>query len=309
VHRFITLTYIQLKGADLTGASLSRAWINGDLIAANFLETNFTGADLTGADFSSANLTRADMSSVRFNNTRLARATISNTTLTGATLSNSNFDDVDVREFCDAKRLKHLSPCSIDCHTVMKSYRHPKLKQFITDCGVPEIFAEYMIDCARACDEPLLRSLMRSTFISYGGPDEAFARKLYKTLRAHQVIVFFFPETATVGERIDNEVFRRIQEHDRILLICSRFSLDRPGVINEIQETLDREARDGGATYLLPIMLDDYVLTGWRESYPELAERISRRIIADFRKAKRSRAAFDTAVERVLGALKRQPVA
>ena len=148
----------------------------------------------------------------------------------------------------------------------------------MTDCGVPEIFATFMIDCAQASSASLMKTLMQSTFISYGGPDEAFARKLYETLRAHNVTVFFFPETALVGERIDNEVFRRIQEHDRVLLVCSRQSLDRPGVINEIQETLDREARDGGATYLLPIMTDDYVLTGWRDRHPELAERIGREL-------------------------------
>jgi hypothetical protein len=165
-----------------------------------------------------------------------------------------------------------------------------------------------MIDCARASGEPLLRSLMQSTFISYGGPDEAFARKLYEVLRSHGTIVFFFPETASVGGRIDDEVFRRIQEHDRVLLICSRNSLDRPGVLNEIQETLDREARDGGATYLLPIMLDDYVLSGWRKSHPKLAERVGRRIIGDFRGAKRSKRAFDAAVTRVIDALKTKRV-
>jgi hypothetical protein len=45
-----------------------------------------------------------------------------------------------------------------------------------------------------------------------------------------------------------------------VLLLCSRHSLNQKGVLNEIQETLAREARDGGASYLLPIMLDDYVL-------------------------------------------------
>jgi len=145
---------------------------------------------------------------------------------------------------------------------------------------------------------------MQSTFISYGGPDELFARRIYDALRAHKVPLFFFPETARVGERIDNEVFRRIQEHDRVLVLCSRDSLNRAGVISEIQETLDREARDGGATYLLPIMIDDYVLTGWRDTHPELAERVRRRIIGDFRKTKRSKRVFDAAIARVVDALK-----
>ncbi len=87
------------------------------------------------------------------------------------------------------------------------------------DCGVPEIFAEFMLECARASQGSVLSALMRSTFISYGGPDESFARTLYEALKAHKVVTFFFPETATVGERIDNEVYRRLQEHDRVVLV------------------------------------------------------------------------------------------
>lgn len=299
------LTHVQFKGADLTGACLSRARNNAtDLIGATFVETNFNKADLTGACLAMANCARADMTSAWFNNVTLAETNFSGVKLTGAKLSSAYFDDVDVSAFCDARGLEHLGPSSIDCRTVMKSYLHPNLRPFMTDCGVPEIFATYMIDCARASGDPLLRSLMQSTFISYGGPDELFARRIYDALRAHKVPLFFFPETARVGERIDNEVFRRIQEHDRVLVLCSRDSLNRAGVISEIQETLDREARDGGATYLLPIMIDDYVLTGWRDTHPELAERVRRRIIGDFRKTKRSKRVFDAAIARVVDALK-----
>jgi hypothetical protein len=145
--------------------------------------------------------------------------------------------------------------------------------------------------------------MMQSTFISYGGPDEDFARKVFDSLKKMGVVVFFFPETARLGERIDSEVFRRIQEHDRVLLICSKESLERPGVTHEIRETLDREARDGGATYLLPITLDDYVFSGFRERHSDLAERLSRRIIGDFRGTKRSRRDFDKAMHRVADAL------
>jgi hypothetical protein len=299
------LTYVQLKSADLTGANLSRAAINAtDLIGATFVDADLSEADLTGACMARADCRRADMTSTRFNNVTLANANFSGTRLTGARLSSAYFDDVDVSSFCDARSLEHLGPSHIDYRTVIRSYLHPNLRRFMTDCGVPEIFTTYMIDCAHASGDPLLRSLMQSTFISYGGPDEKFARRIYDALRAHKVPLFFFPETARVGERIDNEVFRRLQEHDRVLLLCSRDSLDRPGVISEIQETLDREARDGSATYLLPVMIDDYVLTGWRASHPELAERVGRRIIGDFRKTRRNKGAFDAAVARVVDVLK-----
>src|SRR5579864_2379265 len=303
------LSYVQFKGADLTGSRFIKATINGsDLIATNFTDVDMRGTDLTGSHLGNADCTRADMRRCLFNNVTLTRARFHETRVDEARLYHAHFCDVDVRTFCDARTLVHGGDSSVDARTVIQSYQHPGLKSFMTACGVPEIFATYMIDCARALGEPLLRALMQSTFISYGGPDEAFARKLYNALRSHGVVVFFFPESATLGERIDNEVFRRIQDNDRILLICSKDSLDRPGVLNEIQETLDREARDGGATYLLPVMLDDYVLTGWHAAQPELAERIGRRIIGDFSKAKRSKANFDTALERVIDALKRKRV-
>ena len=56
----------------------------------------------------------------------------------------------------------------------MKSYKHDGIKAFLLACGCTGSVRGSLIDCARAIEEPLLRSLMDSTFISYGGPDEAF---------------------------------------------------------------------------------------------------------------------------------------
>jgi hypothetical protein len=303
------LTSVQLKSADLTKANLESASINAtDLIGATFVDANFRNSDLTGACLLRVNCTGADLSLAWLNNATVSDVNFTNAILNETRISSVKFHDVDVRRFCGEKTLQHRGPSSIDARTVIRSHSHPNLKQFMLDCGEPELFATYMIDCARALDEPLLRMLMQSTFISYGGPDEKFARKLYDRLRAHQVVTFFFPETATLGERIGNEVFHQIKEHDRVLLVCSEHSLDRPGVIHEIQETLDREARDGGATYLLPIMIDDYVLNGWKKTNPDLAERISSRIIGDFREGTRSKHKFDAAMERVLDALKKKPL-
>jgi uncharacterized protein YjbI with pentapeptide repeats len=300
-----SLIHVQLKGARLIGASLDHASVGAsNLIAADFSHATLRNADLTGATLMSANLTNADLTLAWFNGTSLGEAILEGANLTRARLSHAHLFDLDARPLCSARRLKHESPSFLDARTVMRSYNHPGLKQFMIDCGVPPIFADYMIDCASAIGESLMSKLMQSTFISYGGPDEAFARRLYESLRSHQITVFFFPETARVGERINSEVYRQIQAHDRVLLVCSKHSLDRSGVINEIQETLDREARDGGATYLLPVMLDDYVLTGWKAKQPVLAERIGRRVIADYRNARRSRKRFDAAVDRVIDALK-----
>ena len=259
---------------------------------------------MIGAALNRTNCTDADMREVDLGNARLTETILVRTNFDRASLGSTSLGNVDVRQLCVAKGLKHTSLSVIDARTVIKSYNHPKFKQFMLDCGVPPIFAEYMIDCARAVDEPLLRTLMQTTFISYGGPDEGFAQKLYDALKACGVITFFFPKSATVGERIDNEVYQQIQDHDRVILVCSSNSLDRPGVLHEIQETFDREARDGGATYLLPITLDDYVYSGWRTTHPVLAERVARRVVGDFRGTARSKKRFDEALARLLDALK-----
>lgn len=299
------LTHVQLKGADVKNADLSMARLNAtDLIAADFSNADCRETDFTGASLFRSRMKHADLSSANFGAANLEDADLSSAKLCGARLFHTVLCDLDVSAFCDEPKLNHGGPSHVDYRTVVKSHHHPAFRQFISDCGVPGMFSEFMIDCARASTEPFLRRLMQSTFISYGGPDERFARRLYEALRNRGVITFFFPESATVGARISDEVFRAIQRHDRVLLVCSRRSLNRAGVVNEIHEAFDREAKDGGATYLLPITLDDYLFDGWRQKEPALAERVARRVVGDFRSALRSRLRFDKALSRLVDALK-----
>lgn len=293
------------SGADLTGASLRDACVHG----ATFIHTKFDGACLYHTwfmrpCFSNTSFKDADMKFASLRYAEFSHANLDGARMTGVQLDGTLFHDTDIRPLCSARRIAHLSPSSIDARTIMRSYSHPGLQEFLTASGTPELFATYMIDCARAIGEPTLHKMMQSTFISYGGPDERFVRRIYDCLRANGVTVFFFPESARPGARLADEIFDQIQRHDRVLLVCSRSSLSRPGVLNEIEETLEREARDGGASYLLPIMLDDYVLKDWRRVKPELAKRVGARVVADFRRTRYDAAAFNQAMNRVVDALK-----
>jgi hypothetical protein len=53
-------------------------------------------------------------------------------------------------------------------------------------------------------------------------------------------------------------------------------------VLNEIEETLEREAQEGGRSILVPVTLDDYVFKR-RTKHADIAERLRRRVVADFR--------------------------
>jgi hypothetical protein len=149
------------------------------------------------------------------------------------------------------------------------------------------------------------RNDLQSTFISYGGPDIAFAKKLNEALKLRGVHTFFFQDDATPGVKLHDVMHTGVNDHDRVILVCSRASLERRGLLNELEETLAREARDGGATYLLPIRLDDYVINEWRPSKPGLAQRVRDRVIADFRDHE-DPAVFASAIAKVMAALKRR---
>ena len=124
-------------------------------------------------------------------------------------------------------------------------------------------------------------TVYQSVFLSYGGPDEDFAATIYRALVARGVDVFFFPETARLGQRIHRTISQGVHDHDRVVLICSEQSLNRPGVLNEIEQVLDREAAEGGTERLLPIALDDYVKR-WSPPRLDLARQVQQRVTAFF---------------------------
>jgi len=145
--------------------------------------------------------------------------------------------------------------------------------------------------------------MLQSTFISYGGPDTDFARRLNDELSKHGVATFFFPRDATPGKKLHRLMREGVNQHDRVILVCSRASLDRPGVLNEITETLQRESREGGKEYLIPITLDDYVFSDWKPNDMGLALAIKDRVVADFRGTDTDQDKFHQGVLRLIAAL------
>lgn len=123
---------------------------------------------------------------------------------------------------------------------------------------------------------------MSSVFISYGSPDEKFAQYLYDFFTKNNVKAFYFPESSTPGKKLHHVMRDEINSHDKTILICSKNSLTRKGVLNEIEEVLQKEARHGGEALLIPVMLDKYVLEEWRPEKPNLAFAIRDRVFADF---------------------------
>lgn len=143
----------------------------------------------------------------------------------------------------------------------------------------------------------------QSVLISYGGPDESFASRLNAALKSHGVRTWFFPDDALPGEKLHRVMHKGIHEHERMLLICSRASLDRHGVLNEIEKALEREAAEGGTTVLLPIRLDDYLFSDWNPTRSDLKEALRVRVIADFKDAPPGSDKFNSEIRKILKVL------
>jgi len=116
-------------------------------------------------------------------------------------------------------------------------------------------------------------------FISYGGPDEKSVTSINKLLKAKGVKTWFFPDDALPGEKLHRMMHDGVNKHDRVLLVCSEGALTRPGVLNEIERVLEREAKEGGADILIPVSLDDFVYGDWAPAREDIAAQVRSRVI------------------------------
>lgn len=144
-----------------------------------------------------------------------------------------------------------------------------------------------------------------TVFISYGGPDEQAASHINAYLKRHGIQTSFFLDDATPGEKLHRWMHNGVNSHDRVLLICSEQSLSRPGVLNEIERVLEREAKEGGSSILMPITLDDYVYTDWAPDRRDLADQVRTRIIIKIDMSKHKPGKHDPQLDRLVKALAR----
>lgn len=311
------------RGADLRGASLNQS----QLTAANFGGANLQDAGFPDAVLNNANFEGVDLRNVRMHGTSLRGANLANADLRGAMLGRADLTGANISNArCDGVRLDgtllvdlditplatssvvHAGPSFVDDRTVVHSLRAPGLKEFLQRVGMPEVFVEYMIDCARSLSPGGVFRMLQSTFISYGGPDTDFAQKLYEALHRNGVTTFFFPVHAVPGKKLHRTMYEGVNNHDRMILICSQASLDRPGVLNEIEKVLERETRDGGKEYLIPIRLDDYLFSKkWKPANADVAQALRDRVVADFRSADSDDAKFNEGLLRLIAALRKIP--
>jgi hypothetical protein len=300
----VVFSDVDLAGSKFVDADLAFTHFDANLTRARFDRAELAWANFGWSNLSNASLTRAHLRHCVFESARLDGCNF-----TGATLDNTSLLDVSIESLSSARDVIHQGPSYVDHRTVLHSTNSPSLRDCLLRMGTPPLFVEYMIQCATSMTNPARGSLMQSTFISFGEPDRVFARRLYESLHTNGVNTFFFPEHALPGKKLHRVMREGVNQYDRVILICSESSFSRKGLLNEIEETLQREARDGGKTYLLPIRLDDYVLSDRCTIDPGMLQAIRDRVVADFTGIDSDRARYDRALQQLLAALKREDFA
>lgn len=308
------MSEVQFRMCDLSTATFRRAllyrgvrFVSSSLRRFTAFESSLAGVvfdacDMTEAVLESARLENVifincDLRGAKLNRAVFNRVEFTNCHLDGVSLGGATFLLSDIAEFCEARNVWFGDALTIDWRTISRSVKAADLEIFLAKAGMPEVFAVYSASCARAVNRDQLFHLMRSTFISYGGPDAAFALRLRDDLSRNGVDTFFFATDATPGDKLHHVMRDGINRYDRIIVICSAGSLKRVGVRYEIEEAFAREARDGGAAYVIPVALDDYVF----DASDQFAELLRERVVADFRDEDR----YTIALTRLLSALSR----
>ncbi|WP_437968158.1 TIR domain-containing protein [Sorangium sp. So ce260] len=150
-------------------------------------------------------------------------------------------------------------------------------------------------------------SHFQSIYLSYGDADLSFTRRLHEGLEARGVPVFFREDHAPGGEKHHRTARKGINDCDRVLLVCSQRSLTDQRVLNELEETLAREARQGGAEVVIPVRLDSFVTSRWNPPTPDVVYPILDRYIINFEGTEHDPIKYAKCIDRLTGALQVVP--
>lgn len=298
------LTRARFFATDLGGSNLSECILafsyfrDAQLRAVNFSYANLTRANMNSANLSysylaGAILNECDLSEVNLTHTNLAQADFEN-----ANLSATQFNDVDLSQARNLDKAIVRGPCSIGIDTIYKSGGNIP-EAFLRACGVQDEIIEYSLSLRGAI-------LYHKAFISYSHQDMIFARRLHDTLQGRNIRCWRDEEEIKPGKIIREEVSKGIHYHEKLLLLCSRHSLNSPAVEEEIAHIFDKEDSERKQTgkltlHLIPIDLDGYLLSP--ECHSRFKPRLKERLVARFEGWEKDNSVFEREIEKVIWAL------
>lgn len=276
----ITRAPYSIKGSDLRFSKCKNSNFSNCIISAvtfnhaNLMNSSFLNADIENTSFDSCNLDNADFSD--------------------SAIGYSNFSSVNLKAVKGLSSVRHFGPSSVSLDTIYNSSGTIP-DHFLRGCGVPEDFITLIPSLTI---EPFQ---FYKCFISHSTKDHLFCDRLYADLQSKGVRCWYFPEDARWGRSVWGEIDKPIKTYDKLILVCSKQSLNSPVVLRELERALQREDAEG-KHILFPIRIDNYLLgkNGW--DHPRKADVIAK-VAGDFRNWK-DPIAYKKALDRLLRDLK-----
>jgi uncharacterized protein YjbI with pentapeptide repeats len=279
-----SLSDARLSGADLTNANLSLA----NLFCADLIEANLSHANLDSANLDGANLSRAELFFTNLIHTQLNRADLTQGKLGGTIFSLTDLTNVIGLETC-----QHHAPSALDHQTLERLRSLPK--SFLQGVGLPDHLIENL-------PELLVREIKYySCFISYSTKDQDFADRIYADLQNKGVRCWFALHDMPIGGEILKELYKGIENRQKLLLILSEHSIQSYWVQDEVTKAFEEE-RKRKQIVLFPIRLDNAVM----DTNEAWAAKLRARNIGDFTHWKDD-STYQKSFERVLRDLAPRP--
>jgi hypothetical protein len=127
----------------------------------------------------------------------------------------------------------------------------------------------------------MLRGAVLEKFVTHhdSHADQEFALWLHQSLESRGVRCWLDEKNMTAGERILDAVEKAISGHDRILLCCSKISLESWWVKDEARKVHELERQAKSQLRIIPLLLDRYLLENWQDG---LAADLRSRLGIDF---------------------------
>jgi hypothetical protein len=123
-------------------------------------------------------------------------------------------------------------------------------------------------------------------FISYSHADKTFAMRLDEALERREVRCWRDEKGMRPGDVILEALKEAIQKYDKLLLVCSEYSLNSPWVKYELKlafkkERARRTSRGRQPEMVVPLLLDGAIFSDASESGHKV--QLQRRLAVDFR--------------------------
>lgn len=270
------LVAADLEDASLVGANLRNANLkDSKLLRANLRGAALAESNLYGSDLREADLSRSDL---RFTN--LERSKLEGTRVHLAVLGHTRLDRSFLVGPLGLEQTIHYGSSSVDFRTMEElaallgedSSHAAAIEWVCRGAGMPAHLLRYLVVKRRP-----VRALPRS-FVSYSHADQGFASKLVEALRQRRLPCWKDDGHLAIGAILEESLITAVIQSDKVLLCCSRHSLESSWVELEVATALEKEER-GGKLSLVPLDLDGHLRTNWRSP---LAAKLAARLAASF---------------------------